>query len=336
MLSFRARTGVAVALALLAVSAASAHAQGVTTGAITGTVTDENGRPIEAAQIQLRNPATGYSIGASTRASGLYLIQGVEPNSNYQLTVRMIGFTPVTRGGVVITLGQTRREDFKLSRQAAQLAQVVVTATTDPVITASKTGTSTTISDSALHRLPTLNRNFQDFVSLVPQVSTTTGYLSGGGVNLRQNAIQIDGAQSGDMFVLGTTGQPGSQANAKSIPLDAVKEYQALLSPFDVRQGNFGGLLINAATKRGTNDLQPRPQDERDGAVQADVERLRLQLEDGQHRRGVPHEPDERAVQRAAAQPVVDEGLPHRAGDVAAALRPRHPAHRRLVGHGEL
>ena len=255
MLSFRACRGVAVALAFVVVPVVSASAQGVTTGAITGTVTDENGRPIEAAQIQLRNPATGYSIGASTRASGLYLIQGVEPNSNYQVSVRMIGFTPVTRGGVVITLGQTRREDFKLSRQAAQLAQVVVTATTDPVITASKSGTSTTISDSALHRLPTLNRNFQDFVSLVPQVSTTTGYLSGGGVNLRQNAIQIDGAQSGDMFGLGTTGQPGSQANAKSIPLDAVKEYQVLLSPFDVRQGNFGGLLINAITKSGTNEF---------------------------------------------------------------------------------
>jgi hypothetical protein len=86
-------------------------------------------------------------------------------------------------------------------------------------------------------------------------VSTTTGYLSGGGVNLRQNSIQIDGAQSGDLFGLGTTGQPGAQANGKSIPLDAVKEYQVLLSPFDVRQGNFGGLLINAVTKSGTNDF---------------------------------------------------------------------------------
>jgi hypothetical protein len=247
--------GIAALFTLAIAGPTRLSAQGVTTGSLTGTVTDDAGQVVQSAQVQLRNPATGYSIGATTRSTGVYLIQGVDPDANYVITVRRIGFEAQTRDHVVITLGQTRREDFKMSKQAAVLSTVTVSATTDPVINASKTGTSTTLSDSALHRLPTLNRNFQDFVQLVPQVSTTTGYLSGGGVNLRQNAIQIDGAQSGDMFGLGTTGQPGSQANAKSIPLDAVKEYQVLLSPFDVRQGNFGGLLINAVTRSGTNQL---------------------------------------------------------------------------------
>jgi hypothetical protein len=230
-------------------------AQGVTTGAVTGTVTDDAGQALESAQVQLRNPQTGYNVGTITRSGGVYRIQGVEPNANYELTVRFIGFAPATRTGITVTLGQSRREDFRLERQATTLSAVTVTGQADPVINVSKAGTTTTISDSALRRLPTLNRNFQDFVQLVPQVSTTTGFLSGGGANLRQNQIQIDGAQSGDVFGLGTTGQPGSQANAKSIPLDAVKEYQVLLSPFDVRQGNFGGLLLNAVTKSGTNEF---------------------------------------------------------------------------------
>jgi outer membrane receptor for ferrienterochelin and colicin len=255
MLSIRPLVGAVVAMALLAVSPIRAAAQGVTTGAISGTVTDDAGRGVEGVQIQLRNSRSGLNIGAITRSNGLYVIQGVEPDANYSITARRIGFAPVTRDNILISLGQTRREDFRLSHEAAVLSTVTVTASNDAVINATKTGTSTTISDSALHRLPTLNRNFQDFVQLVPQVSTTTGYLSGGGVNLRQNAIQIDGAQSGDVFGLGTTGQPGSQANAKSIPLDAVKEYQVLLSPFDVRQGGFGGLLINAVTNSGTNEF---------------------------------------------------------------------------------
>ncbi|MDB4912683.1 MAG: putative oar protein [Gemmatimonadetes bacterium] len=256
MQKIRTLFGFAAVLALLAIPASAVHAQGVTTGAITGTVTDATGAVIEAAQVQVRNTTTGYNVGTTTRSSGLFIIQGIEPNSNYRITVRRIGYAPMTRDGITISLGQTRREDFKLIREVQQLGEVSVTAsTTDAVINTSKSGTSTTLSDSALHRLPTLNRNFSDFVQLVPQVSTTTGFLSGGGVNLRQNSIQIDGAQSSDVFGLGTTGQPGSSANAKSIPLDAVKEYQVLLSPFDVRQGSFGGLLINAVTKSGTNDF---------------------------------------------------------------------------------
>jgi len=255
MLSIRPLVGAVAALAMLAFSPARAAAQGVTTGAIAGTVTDDAGQGVEGVQVQLRNPRTGLNIGAVTRATGYYVIQGIEPDANYSITVRRIGFSPITRNNIVISLGQTRREDFKLTHEAAVLSTVTVTASNDAIMNATKTGTSTTISDSALRRLPTLNRNFADFVQLVPQVSTTTGYLSGGGVNLRQNAIQIDGAQSGDLFGLGTTGQPGAQASAKSIPLDAVKEYQVLLSPFDVRQGNFGGLLINAVTKSGTNDF---------------------------------------------------------------------------------
>ena len=255
MLSLRTLVGAVAALALVVVAPSPVRAQGVTTGALTGTITDESGQGVEGAQVQLRNARTGLNIGTISRASGLYSIQGIAPDNDYTIVVRRIGYGPQTRTGVVIPLGQTRREDFKLGREAAVLSTVTVTATTDPIINASKSGATTTISDSALRRLPTLNRNFSDFVQLVPQVSTTTGYLSGGGVNLRQNAIQIDGAQSGDLFGLGTTGQPGSQANAKSIPLDAVKEYQVLLSPYDVRQGNFGGLLINAVTKSGTNEF---------------------------------------------------------------------------------
>ncbi|MEP6618117.1 MAG: carboxypeptidase regulatory-like domain-containing protein [bacterium] len=256
MQRIRSLFGAVAVAALLFVPSSQIFAQGTTTGGLTGAVTDATGLLIESAQIQLRNSQTGYNVGTTTRANGQFFIQGIEPGSNYTLTVRRIGYAPLNRAGIVITLGQTRREDIRLTREAAVLGEVSITATaTDAVINASKSGTSTTISDSALRRLPTLNRNFSDFVQLVPQVSTTTGFLSGGGVNLRQNSIQIDGAQSSDVFGIGTTGQPGASANAKSIPLDAVKEYQVLLSPFDVRQGNFGGLLINAVTKSGTNDF---------------------------------------------------------------------------------
>ena len=255
MLKTRLLVTVAASLALVTGASARLLAQGVTTGAVSGTVTDQNGNPVEGAQIQLRNSKTGFSAGALTRATGQYSIQGVEPDADYAVTVRRIGFRPATKDNIRVSLGQASKQDFSLEQQSTVLETVTVSGATSAIINPTKTGTGTTVGDSALRRLPTLNRNFADFVSLVPQVSTVTGFLSGGGVNVRQNAIQIDGAAAGDLFGIGTTGQPGSQANAKSIPLDAVKEYQVLLSPFDIRQGNFGGLLINAITKSGTNEF---------------------------------------------------------------------------------
>jgi hypothetical protein len=255
MFQKRLLSAIATLAVLMSAASISVSAQGVTTGAMSGTVTDPNGKPIESVQIQVRSGRTGSTAGALTRSTGQYTVQGLEPDDQYTITVRRIGFQPASRNNLRVSLGQTDREDFVLVPQTNLLSAVKITGEADPVINPSKTGTGTQFGDSALHRLPSLNRNFVDFVSLVPQVSTTTGSLSGGGVNIRQNAIQIDGAAAGDLFGLGTTGQPGAQSNGKSIPLDAVKEYQVLLSPFDVRQGNFGGLLINAVTKSGTNDF---------------------------------------------------------------------------------
>jgi outer membrane receptor protein involved in Fe transport len=236
--------------------ATDATAQGVTTGAITGTVTTEQGTPLDAVQIQVVNRGTGFTAGGMTRSNGIFTIHGLEVGGNYAVTARRLGFRPQTRENVTVALGQTTRTDFRLEQQAAMLAGVTVTATeADRVISPSRTGVQTNVTDTVLRRMPTLNRNFTDFVQLTPQVSTSGPGLSGGGTNNRYNNIQIDGSIETDLFGLGSTGQPGGQAAGKSIALESVKEYQVLLSPYDVRQGNFAGLLVNAVTKSGTNEL---------------------------------------------------------------------------------
>ena len=232
-----------------------AHAQSVTTGAISGYVRDEQNQPVASAQVRVLNTATGVVRNAVTNAGGRYGVLGLEVGSAYNVSVRRIGYAPEAKTDQVVTLGQTTQVDFDVKRQAAQLSEVAVIAETNPVISPSRTGSSTVVGDTTLRRLPTLNRNFTDFVALTPQVSNTGPGLSGGGTNNRFNNIQIDGSISHDLFGLGSTGQPGGQANGKSISIESVKEYQVLLSPYDVRHGNFSGVLINAVTKSGTNDF---------------------------------------------------------------------------------
>lgn len=248
------RSRLAVAAMLCVAAAASLGAQGVTTGGITGLVTDPGNKPLASAQVQITNRATGASATATTRENGRYYIQGLEVGSGYTVIARRIGFSPQTRDNIIVQLSQSTRVDFKLTEQAAQISAVTVTASNDGFVS-SNTGTKSAITDTVLQRMPTQNRQLTDFIKLVPQVSTSGAGYSAGGMSNRMNNVQIDGSSERDVFGLGSTGQPGGQVNAKSVSLEAVKEFQVLLAPFDVRQGNFGGLLLNAVTKGGTNKL---------------------------------------------------------------------------------
>jgi hypothetical protein len=248
--------GVALLAALLG-GASTLAAQGTTTGAISGTVTNEQGQPTEGVQIQIVNTTTGYRAGAVTRSNGAYFVQGLEVGGGYTVSARRIGMAPQTRTDIRVNLSQITRVDFSLAAQAAVIAGVTTTAErSGAIIAPSKTGIGTTVSDSIISRLPSLNRDFADFAKLAPQIAVVPGSgISGGGVNNRFNSIQIDGVSESDLFGLGSTGTPGGGVSAKSISVESVKEYQVLLSPFDVRQGNFVGALINAVTKSGTNEF---------------------------------------------------------------------------------
>jgi hypothetical protein len=244
MKNFRRCLTLAAALAALSVAVPHVHAQGVTTGALRGTVTDSVGNPVPGVQIRATNRATGYSAGTVTRDNGTYFMQGLEVG-NYDVQARRIGFEPRTQPNVPVALSQTALADFRLTQAVAQLRAVRVTATATAAETfaPSNTGTKAVISDTALQRIPTLTRNLVDFIGIAPQVSASGPGYSAGGMSNRMNNTQIDGATERDVFGLGSTGQPGAQVNAKSVSIDAVKEFQVILAPFDVRQGNFGGLL---------------------------------------------------------------------------------------------
>lgn len=255
-ISLRAHTTTIVFAILLAVGlSAPANAQ-VTTGGITGRVTSNAGQPLESVQIQVRDAATGRVTGTTTGLDGRYTVLGLEVGARYVVTARRIGFAPVGVENVRVQLGQNTPVDLQLATAAAQLEGVTISAAGEAaLISPERQGTATTVSDTMIRRLPTLNRNFTDFVTLTPQVSSSGPGLSGAGTNNRFNSIQIDGATESDVFGLGSTGQPGGQAGGKSIGIESVKEYQVLLAPYDVRQGNFSGVLVNAVTKSGQNDF---------------------------------------------------------------------------------
>src|SRR6185295_2101688 len=53
-----------------------ARAQGVTTGAISGKVTDKQGQPVGEAAVQVTNRGSGFTTSVRSRSNGQYLVQG--------------------------------------------------------------------------------------------------------------------------------------------------------------------------------------------------------------------------------------------------------------------
>jgi hypothetical protein len=228
----------------------------VATAGVRGFVSAEQTRDVDA-RVEITNIGTGFSV--EVRASGgRFLAQGLEPGGPYNITVRSVGFVPQRQGGVFLRLGELSEIRFVLEPVVAGLDTVTVIAQRPDAYTSSHAdgGTATTISASLLERLPTLNRDVYDFVRLVPQISTKISLpnpgLSAGGMGFRFNNFLINGVSE---RTLGG-GVSRAFAGGKSIPLDAVQEYEVLLAPYDVRYGDFTGALVNAVTKAGTNKLR--------------------------------------------------------------------------------
>src|SRR5437868_8494984 len=89
--SFRRTYILAVAVAILLSS--WTYAQSGSSGSVTGTVADPTGAVVPNANVQIRNPVSGYQRSTVTDSSGKFSIPNV-PFNPYHLSVSAEGFGP--------------------------------------------------------------------------------------------------------------------------------------------------------------------------------------------------------------------------------------------------
>lgn len=232
-------------------------AQGVTTGAFAGIVKDVDGNAVMGAQVTVVHEPTGTTYRTLTQSTGMFNVPAVRVGGPYTVTVSYEGFKTETQKDLVVKLGETKYLEFKLQLATVDAGEVVVTAS-DAVINPYRTGASQNVVQDSIENLPTISRSLSDFTRLSPQIhgdEETSGAFNVGGRSSRYNNVQIDGAQTNDLFGLGGTGTPGGQSEATVISLDAVQEFQIVMAPYDVRQGMFTGGGVNIITKSGKNDF---------------------------------------------------------------------------------
>ncbi|HXG87078.1 MAG TPA: carboxypeptidase regulatory-like domain-containing protein [Vicinamibacterales bacterium] len=227
-------------------------AQGVTTGQISGVVTDAKQQPIAGASVIAIHEPSGTSYEATSRADGRFFVPNMRVGGPYTVMVTYVGagtaFEPQTQQDVMVNLGVAT--DLPITVRAISVQETVtVTAQSDTVFSSARTGAATSVSRAELATIPTVSGRINDITRLTPQASG----MSFGGQDNRLNNITVDGSYFNNSF--GLAGAPGERTGVAPISLEAIEQVQVNVAPFDVRQGNFVGAGVNTVTRSGTNRL---------------------------------------------------------------------------------
>jgi hypothetical protein len=242
-----------VLAAALVAGTASVQAQN-TTSAVSGRVTNADGRPIQGATVTVRHVESGSVTTASTDSEGRYIQRGLRTGGPYTITIAKDGATE-TRDNVFLKLAETAEVDVSLGGGRPRETIVVTGALIAEKINPNAMGAGTSLSRQDVADMPSIQRNLQDYARLDPRVSQTDkerGELSVAGMNSRYNKVTIDGVNISDTFGLEANTLPTLK---QPISIDAIESVQVNVSNYDVSQTGYVGGNINAVTKSGTNDL---------------------------------------------------------------------------------
>jgi len=261
-MTFRSRLGLPfslVAIAALVWSSAPAVGQ-VTTGDLTGLVTIKTDKsPLPGVSVEAIHVPTGTRYTAVTEANGRFSMLHLRVGGPYTVSAKIGGFKTEIQKDIEIRLGEKRDLGFEMEVERVQQS-VEVSAKEIPFIGPDRMGSAQSVPQDEIRTLPTIRRQFQDFVRTNPYINvqpndSTQTSISIAGMNNRYNSIQIDGAVNNDLFGLSSTGTPGGLTDTQPISLDTIQEIQVAISPYDIKQGGFTGGSINAITRSGTNEF---------------------------------------------------------------------------------
>src|SRR6267154_3686710 len=250
--------------------------QSVSTGTITGTVTDPSGAAVAGAAVTLTNLATSTSRTATTNETGRYVLANVEPGT-YTLTINKAGFRVAKFTNQIVNVGSSLTLSVALEIGTASQT-VEVTATNAELQTMNAT-VGNTITGVALESLPSLGRDVSTFVTLQPGVAMDGSVA---GANQDQNSFMLDGGNnSSDMdgtqntytpsfagdpsgglvnvLVTGTSpaGSPGGGAptGVMPTPVDSIEEFKVGTTNQTADFNSSAGAQVQLVTKRGTNQI---------------------------------------------------------------------------------
>ncbi|MGC9197600.1 MAG: carboxypeptidase regulatory-like domain-containing protein [Acidobacteriaceae bacterium] len=232
----------------------SVHAQNaVSTGAISGIVTDSSGAVVPGAQVELRNTETGITEANKTNSTGLYSYPSLSVGT-YSIRVSAPGFKIGIVPSITVTIGRDSSANVRLQLGTAN-QQITVSAVSSPLLDTTNSSVGTNVNRKLVRNLPLSGRNYTDFVLLTPNATSNGefGVVSfAGQSNAAANSYTLDGATATSNYTGGTRG-------GTRIPYlfgeESIQEFQVTDNPYSAAYGGAGAGFINTVTKSGSNKV---------------------------------------------------------------------------------
>src|SRR5215472_13903874 len=247
---------IAIVFVLLAgsLSASPAWAQTSSTAVVLGTVTDPGGAVVPSAKAQITNMGTNESKETATNSAGQFSFPGVAPGT-YKVTISKSGFANFVMANLVVDVNKSYTVDVKLEiRSSSETVEVSAGAqaeleTADAVV-------GGVVGGEMLSRLPTLNRDATELLTLQPgstPYDDSTGFGNGGGTiagaRSDQNTISLDGIDITDNVITGGA----NEAPIIPVGVDAVDEFRVGVTNANATFGRSAGGQITLISRSGTN-----------------------------------------------------------------------------------
>jgi len=200
---------------------------------------------------------TRNTFVTKTNAAGCFYLFNLRPGGPYTLTVSHSGYESIVETNLFFKYSQAQSDnliELTLKENALTLQEVIINSNKNASV---MPGTETNINQYQIASLPSISRNLQDFVRVVPQSKVNgDGMMSLAGQNNKYNAFFIDGSNNNDMLGTALSGTNSGQTGSPPISIEALEEIKILLSPYDVQYSNFTGGSINAITRSGSNEFK--------------------------------------------------------------------------------
>lgn len=238
--------------ALLAGLLMSSTAYAVNIGKISGEIVDrETGEPLPTVAVSI----VGTTMGALTDINGQYVILNV-PVGEYAIKAQLVGYQPVEKQGVFVSVDLTTYVDFELTSKAIDIGDVQVVQAERPLVITDQTSTLRLISGDEVRNLPA--DDYQDVVRLATGVvaySDNPSIRQRGGDEASNNpSLNIRGGRQNEVayYIDGyDTKDPLTGTATATVNNNAIEEVSITTGGFNAEYGWIASGAINVSTKEG-------------------------------------------------------------------------------------